>query len=67
MKNLTELKLFLPRFSLEESNFNPKKLVSLINPNLKELLIKKGKDTEEIWSSITINKGSVQHLNFLSC
>ena len=30
MKNLTELKLFLPRFSLEESNFNPKKLVSLI-------------------------------------
>ncbi len=36
------------------------------NPNLKELLIKKGKDTEEIWSSITINKGSVQHLNFLS-
>ncbi len=36
------------------------------NRNLKELLMKKGKDTEEVWSSITINKGSVQHLDFLS-
>ncbi|MAI02538.1 MAG: ribonucleotide-diphosphate reductase subunit alpha [Rickettsiales bacterium] len=36
------------------------------NPNLKNLLIKKGKDTEEVWSSITINKGSVQHLEFLN-
>ena len=36
------------------------------NPNLKNLLIKKGKDTEEVWSSITINEGSVQHLEFLN-
>ena len=36
------------------------------NPHLKSLLMKKNMDTEEVWSSITINKGSVQHLNFLS-
>jgi ribonucleoside-diphosphate reductase alpha chain len=36
------------------------------NPHLKKLLIKKGKDIEAIWSSITINKGSVQHLDFLN-
>ncbi len=35
------------------------------NPHLKSLLVEKGKDNEEIWSSITINKGSVQHLEFL--
>ena len=32
---------------------------------IKSLLVEKGKDNEEIWSSITINKGSVQHLEFL--
>ncbi|MDA9559057.1 ribonucleoside-diphosphate reductase subunit alpha [Alphaproteobacteria bacterium] len=36
------------------------------NPHLKKLLKEKGKDTESIWSSITINKGSVQHLEFLN-
>ncbi len=36
------------------------------NPHLKSLLMKKNMNTEEVWSSITINKGSVQHLNFLS-
>ena len=36
------------------------------NTHLKKLLISKGKNTEEVWSSITINKGSVQHLDFLS-
>jgi len=36
------------------------------NPHLKKLLIEKGKDTESVWSSITINKGSVQHLDFLN-
>ena len=36
------------------------------NPHLKRLLISKGKNTEQVWSSITINKGSVQHLDFLS-
>ena len=35
------------------------------NPILKKVLLKKGKDTEEVWSSITVNKGSVQHLDFL--
>ena len=35
------------------------------NPILKAVLSKKGKDTEEVWSSITVNKGSVQHLDFL--
>ena len=48
MKNLTELKLFLPRFSLEESNFNPKKLVSLINPSLKELNLMCGYEKDQI-------------------
>ena len=36
------------------------------NPHLKKVLISKEKNTEEVWSSITINKGSVQHLDFLS-
>ena len=36
------------------------------NPHLKKLLKKKNKNTEKVWSSITINKGSVQHLNFLN-
>ena len=48
MKNLTELKLFLPRFDLEESNFNPKKLVSLINPSLKELYLDCGYEKNQI-------------------
>ncbi|MEC8099934.1 MAG: ribonucleoside-diphosphate reductase subunit alpha [Pseudomonadota bacterium] len=36
------------------------------NPQLKNLLIEKGKNTEEVWSSITVRNGSVQHLDFLS-
>jgi ribonucleoside-diphosphate reductase alpha chain len=35
------------------------------NKNLVKLLIEKGKNTEDVWSSITINEGSVQHLDFL--
>ena len=35
------------------------------NPHLKSLLAEKGQDNEDVWSSITINKGSVQHLEFL--
>lgn len=35
------------------------------NKNLIKLLESKGKNTEDIWSSITINEGSVQHLDFL--
>ncbi len=33
---------------------------------LTHLLEEKGKNTEEVWSSITTNEGSVQHLDFLS-
>jgi ribonucleoside-diphosphate reductase alpha chain len=35
------------------------------NKNLVKLLESKGKNSEDIWSSITINEGSVQHLDFL--
>jgi ribonucleoside-diphosphate reductase alpha chain len=35
------------------------------NKNLVKLLEQKGKNSEDIWSSITINEGSVQHLDFL--
>lgn len=36
------------------------------NQHLKDLLAEKGKDTEEVWSSIMLNEGSVQHLEFLT-
>jgi len=36
------------------------------NRYLKELLDKYEKDTDEVWSSITTNQGSVMHLDFLS-
>ena len=36
------------------------------NPYLRALLAEKGKDTDEVWSSITTNEGSVQHLDFLT-
>ncbi|GAC1345885.1 MAG: ribonucleoside-diphosphate reductase subunit alpha [Acetobacteraceae bacterium] len=36
------------------------------NRHLQVLLASKGKDREDIWSSITLNKGSVQHLDFLT-
>jgi ribonucleoside-diphosphate reductase alpha chain len=36
------------------------------NRYLKELLAKHGKDTDEAWSSITTNQGSIMHLDFLS-
>lgn len=35
------------------------------NKYLKKLLAEKGKDTDEVWSSISVNQGSVQHLDFL--
>ncbi len=35
------------------------------NKNLVKLLEAKGKNGEDVWSSITINEGSVQHLDFL--
>ncbi|WP_245527814.1 ribonucleoside-diphosphate reductase subunit alpha [Commensalibacter intestini] len=36
------------------------------NRHLRKLLQTKGQDTDEVWSSITLNKGSVQHLEFLT-
>ena len=36
------------------------------NKYLKKCLEEKGKDTPDIWSSIMMNEGSVQHLDFLS-
>ncbi len=36
------------------------------NRHLKELLAEKGRNNETTWSSITINEGSVQHLDCLS-
>ena len=36
------------------------------NRHLQKLLAKKGRDNEAVWSSITLNKGSVQHLDFLT-
>ncbi|HVY17380.1 MAG TPA: ribonucleoside-diphosphate reductase subunit alpha [Rhodopila sp.] len=39
---------------------------SVRNRHLKKLLAEKGMDNEEIWSSITLAKGSVQHLDFLN-
>jgi ribonucleoside-diphosphate reductase alpha chain len=36
------------------------------NKYLEETLEKHGKNTEEVWTSITTNEGSVQHLEFLS-
>ncbi|EKV31892.1 Ribonucleotide reductase of class Ia (aerobic), alpha subunit [Caenispirillum salinarum AK4] len=36
------------------------------SPYLKALLAEKGRDDEDTWTSITVNEGSVQHLDFLS-
>ncbi len=36
------------------------------NRHLQKLLAEKGMDADEVWSSITLNKGSVQHLDFLT-
>jgi ribonucleoside-diphosphate reductase alpha chain len=36
------------------------------NPYLKKVLAKHGRDDDDTWTSITVTKGSVQHLDFLS-
>ena len=36
------------------------------NPYLQKLLAKHGRDDDETWTSVTVTKGSVQHLDFLS-
>jgi ribonucleoside-diphosphate reductase alpha chain len=52
------------------SNYFVKKLAkgnfTYKNPFLKNLLAEKSKDTNEIWASILLNGGSVQHLDFLT-
>jgi ribonucleoside-diphosphate reductase alpha chain len=35
------------------------------NPSLKKVLAKHGRDDDDTWTAITVNKGSVQHLDFL--
>lgn len=39
---------------------------SVRNRHLRALLESKGQDTAEVWSNITVSKGSVQHLEFLT-
>ena len=36
------------------------------NPYLKRVLAKHGRDDADTWTSVTVNKGSVQHLDFLT-
>jgi len=36
------------------------------NKHLKKLLAKKSNDTDDVWSSISMSEGSVQHLDFLT-
>jgi ribonucleoside-diphosphate reductase alpha chain len=36
------------------------------NPFLKKVLAKHGRDDDDTWTTITVNKGSVQHLDFLT-
>lgn len=36
------------------------------NPYLKKVLAKHGRDDDDTWTTITVRKGSVQHLDFLS-
>ena len=39
---------------------------SVRNKYLKALLAEKGQDTDDVWTSITVNEGSVVHLDFLT-
>lgn len=59
-----------PSIEPENSCYYVKKLAkgsfTYKNPYLKDLLKEKEQDTDEIWKSILIHGGSVQHLNFLS-
>lgn len=54
----------------EFSNYYVKDLakakVTIKNPYLKKLLQEKGKDTPDVWETIKIHDGSVQHLDFLT-
>ena len=39
---------------------------SVRNRHLQKLLAERGQDSDEVWSSITVRQGSVQHLDFLT-
>lgn len=59
-----------PSIEPENSNYYVKKLAkgsfTYKNPYLKRLIKDKGKNTDEVWDSILIRGGSVQHLDFLT-
>jgi ribonucleoside-diphosphate reductase alpha chain len=59
-----------PQAEPEDSNYYTKDLAkgkfTVKNPFLKEILITLGKDTKEVWKSILMHGGSVQHLEFLT-
>lgn len=59
-----------PSIEPQNSNYYVKKLskgsFTYKNPYLKEILKKHGKNDEDIWKSILVHGGSVQHLKFLS-
>lgn len=59
-----------PSVEPENSNYYTKDLAkgkfTYRNPFLKELLVQKNKDTDDVWRSILLKGGSVQHLEFLS-
>jgi ribonucleoside-diphosphate reductase alpha chain len=59
-----------PSIEPENSNYYVKKLAkgsfTYKNPYLKKLLKEKDQDTDEVWKSILVRGGSVQHLTFLS-
>jgi ribonucleoside-diphosphate reductase alpha chain len=40
--------------------------VTIRNPYLEKLLIEKGKNTNDVWDSIKVADGSIQHLDFLT-
>jgi len=54
----------------QKSNYYIKDLqkgkFTIKNPYLLKLLKEKDKDSDEIWDSILLNKGSIQHLEFLN-
>lgn len=55
-----------PYFSNSYVKDLAKTKVTIRNPHLTKLLQEKGKDTREVWSSIRMHDGSVQHLDFLT-
>ncbi len=55
-----------PEFSNHYVKDLAKAKITIKNPYLKKLLQEKGKDTPDVWETIKIHDGSVQHLDFLT-